>query len=101
MRQPRKTTSLRVSDRVMAYCGCPKAVSPSTNAYWKERGITPSMNTRIPQTLRSAISAFEVNSETKGPAANRETTVIVVVNSRHSPTMYFSAFLMSAVFFAP
>ena len=98
---PRKNTTFRISESVMAYFGWPSAVKLSTNAYWKESGITPIINTRMPHTERSAISAFLVKRLTKGAAANSETTVINVVNTRQAIVIHISARFTSAPFFAP
>ena len=85
----------------MAYLGWPSAVKQSTNAYWNDRGMTPIMNTRMPQTDFSAISAFWVNSRTNGCAQNMDITVINVVNTRQATVIHSSALFISRSFFAP
>ena len=59
------------------------------------------MNTRMPQTLFSAMTVSEVKSETKGAAMAKESANMMPVKARHMPTMIFSAFLMREMFFAP
>ena len=98
---PRKNTTFLISEKVMAYFGWPRAVKLSTKAYWKESGITPSINTRMPHTDFSAISSFCVKRLTNGAAQNSETTVIVIVNTRQDIVIHSSARFISQPFFAP
>ena len=79
----------------------PRAVIISTFVYWKESGMTPIMNTRMPQTLFAAICPSEVNRETNGAAIAKDSANMTPVKARHMQRMIFSAFLMSPVFFAP
>ena len=99
---PIKNTTFLISDSVIAYLGWPSAVKQSTKAYWKDMGIAPIMNMRMPHTAFSATAGFSgMNSPANGCAQNIEITVIAVVNTRHEMSMRTSARFISFSFFAP
>ena len=55
-----KKTALRMRDRLRAPRAMPRAVKVSTNSYWKARGITEKVNTRMAQEDRRSSSSLRV-----------------------------------------
>ena len=85
------------TDRVRAVLVRSRAVSASTNTYWKLRGITIMVKTRIPHIERSIYSGLEVKSSTKTFGRNWDRMNMLVVKPSISFKMVRIAFFTRSV----
>lgn len=91
----------RIRESVTAYLAFPKAVSPSTKQYWKDKIINPAIKMRIMRMVSLWITASFVNIDTTGSAAKILTMVENVVKIKARIKIERSLLLTRSVFLAP